>query len=99
MVVTGMLVAETGRLVRMKQTALVHSRTWTVLKVYLPTEQQEAHRQDNAEVALGQSQSPDLNPTEHLWSDLKLAVQRCSPSNLSLIEYADKCPKFVASYS
>ncbi len=28
------------------------------------------------------SQSPDLNPIEHLWSDLKMAVHRRSPSNL-----------------
>ena len=27
------------------------------------------------------SQSPDLNPIEHLWRDLKIAVQQRSPSN------------------
>uniref|UniRef100_A0AAZ3QSZ8 Caspase-6 n=1 Tax=Oncorhynchus tshawytscha TaxID=74940 RepID=A0AAZ3QSZ8_ONCTS len=32
------------------------------------------------------SQSPDLNPIEHLWRDLKIAVQRCSPSNLTELE-------------
>ena len=29
------------------------------------------------------SQSPDLNLIEHLWRDLKIAVQRRSPSNLT----------------
>ena len=32
------------------------------------------------------SQSPDLNPIKHLWRDLKIAVQRRSPSNLRELE-------------
>ena len=32
------------------------------------------------------SQSPDLNLLEDLWGDLKKAVQRCSPSNLTELE-------------
>ena len=32
------------------------------------------------------SQSPDLNPIEHLWRDLKIAVQRHPPSNLTELE-------------
>ena len=32
------------------------------------------------------SQSPDLNPIEHLWRDLKIAVQKCSPSNMTELE-------------
>jgi hypothetical protein len=32
------------------------------------------------------SQSPDLNPIKHLWRDLKIAVQQCSPSNLTELE-------------
>ena len=54
------------------------------------------------------SQSPDLNPNEHLWRDLKIAVQRHSPSNLTEIERICReeceelpkyrCDKLVASY-
>ena len=32
------------------------------------------------------SQSPDLNPTENLWQDLKIAVHRHSPSNQTKLE-------------
>ncbi|KAG2469811.1 TCB1 transposase, partial [Polypterus senegalus] len=55
------------------------------------------------------SQSPDLNPIEHLWRDLKMAVQRRFPSNLIELERCckeewaklakDRCAKLVASYS
>uniref|UniRef100_A0A673YPH3 Tc1-like transposase DDE domain-containing protein n=1 Tax=Salmo trutta TaxID=8032 RepID=A0A673YPH3_SALTR len=55
------------------------------------------------------SQSPDLNPIEHLWTDLKIAVQRRSPSNLAELERICReeweklpkyrCAKLVASYS
>ena len=33
-----------------------------------------------------QSQRPDLNPIKHLWRELKITVQRCSPSNLTELE-------------
>ncbi|KAG2465757.1 TCB1 transposase, partial [Polypterus senegalus] len=55
------------------------------------------------------SQSPDLNPIEHLWRDLKMAVHRRFPSNLTELERCckeawvkpakDRCAKLVASYS
>jgi hypothetical protein len=32
------------------------------------------------------SQSPDLIPIKHLWRNLKIAVKRCSPSNLTELE-------------
>ena len=54
------------------------------------------------------SQNPDLNQIKHLWRDLKIAVQRRSPFNLTelericraeyekLLKY--RCAKLVASY-
>ncbi len=54
------------------------------------------------------SQSPDLNPTEHLWRDLKMAVHQSLPSNLTELERICKeewqripksrCEKLVASF-
>ncbi|KAG2457255.1 TC1A transposase, partial [Polypterus senegalus] len=54
------------------------------------------------------SQSPDLNPIEHLWRDLKMAVHQCLPSNLTELEKICKeewqripksrCEKLVASF-
>ena len=53
-------------------------------------------------------QSPDLNEIEQLWRDLKIAVQRRSPSNLTELERICReewekfpkymCAKLVASY-
>ena len=45
------------------------------------------------------SQCSELNPIEHLWRDLKIAVQRCSPSNLTELERIcreewEKLPKY-----
>jgi transposase len=54
------------------------------------------------------SQSPDLNPIEHLLRNLKIAMQRYSPSNLTELERICReewkilpkyrCAKLVASY-
>jgi transposase len=53
------------------------------------------------------SQSPDLNLIEHLWRDLKIAVQQHSPSNLTELEICReeweklskyRCAKLLASY-
>ncbi len=54
------------------------------------------------------SQSPDLNPIEHLWRDLKMVVHQRLPSNLTELERICKeewqripksrCEKLVASF-
>ena len=54
------------------------------------------------------SQSPDLNQIEHVWRDLKIAVQQPSPSNLTELDRIFReeweklpkysCAKLVASY-
>jgi transposase len=54
------------------------------------------------------SQSPDFNPIKHLWRDLKIVVQRRSPSNLRELERICReewenlskyrCAKLAASY-
>ncbi|KAG2468811.1 TC1A transposase, partial [Polypterus senegalus] len=66
--------------------------------------------QDNSvNVLEWHSQSPDLNPIERLWRDLKMAVHRRFASNLMELERCckeewvklakDRCAKLVASYS
>ena len=68
---------------------------------------QEWHWDKSLNVLEWPSQSPDLNPIEHLWRDLKIAVQQRSPSNLTepegicrewekLPKY--RCAKLVESY-
>uniref|UniRef100_A0AAR2JGB1 Tc1-like transposase DDE domain-containing protein n=1 Tax=Pygocentrus nattereri TaxID=42514 RepID=A0AAR2JGB1_PYGNA len=54
------------------------------------------------------SQSPDLNPIENLWQDLKTAVHKRSPSNLTQLELfckeewarisVTRCAKLVETY-
>ena len=69
---------------------------------------QEWLRDKSLHVLEWPNQSLNLNPIEHLWRDLKIAVQRSSPSNLTeleriCIEEWEKLPKYrcaklVASY-
>ena len=47
---------------------------------------QEWHRDRSLNVLELPTQSPDLNPIEHHWRDLKIAVHRRSPSNLIELE-------------
>jgi hypothetical protein len=53
------------------------------------------------------SQSPDLNPNEILWYDLKTAVHQQNPSNLELEQYCleewakipvARCDKLIETY-
>uniref|UniRef100_A0A8K9X641 Tc1-like transposase DDE domain-containing protein n=1 Tax=Oncorhynchus mykiss TaxID=8022 RepID=A0A8K9X641_ONCMY len=60
---------------------------------------QEWLRDKSLNVLERPSHSPDLNPIKHLWKDLKIAVQQCSPSNLTELERIcreqwEKLPKY-----
>ena len=69
---------------------------------------QEWLRDNFVDVLEGPSKSPELNPMEHLRRDLKMAVHRWSPSNLTELEMIFReewqkipkswCAKLVASY-
>ena len=50
------------------------------------TAMQEWLRDKSLNVIEWHSQSLDLNPIEHLLRDLKIAVQQCSPSNMTELE-------------
>ncbi|CAB1458212.1 unnamed protein product [Pleuronectes platessa] len=62
----------------------------------------------NVNVLKWPSQSPDLNPIENLWQDLKIAVHRQSPSNLTELHLfcqeewtnlsISRCAKLVETY-
>ena len=62
----------------------------------------------NEKVLEWSTQSPDLNPIEYLWKDLKIAVHKHSPSNLTELEQICKeewgeipksrCAKLIQSY-
>ncbi|KAK3517972.1 hypothetical protein QTP70_028539 [Hemibagrus guttatus] len=73
-------VAETGRLVRIEDNDPKH--TAKITKVWL--------RDNSVNVLEWPRQSPDLNPIEHLWRDLKMVVNRRSPSNLMELERSYK---------
>ena len=51
---------------------------------------QEWLRDNSLNVLELPTQNLDLNPIEHLWSDLKIAVQKRSPSNLTELERSCK---------
>ncbi|ROL51963.1 Transposable element Tcb2 transposase [Anabarilius grahami] len=59
-----------------------HKHTAKITKEWL--------RDNTVNVLEWPSQSPDLNPIEHLWRYLKMAVNRCSPSNLMELERSCK---------
>uniref|UniRef100_A0AAZ3RL64 Tc1-like transposase DDE domain-containing protein n=1 Tax=Oncorhynchus tshawytscha TaxID=74940 RepID=A0AAZ3RL64_ONCTS len=69
---------------------------------------QERLRDKSMNVLKWPSQSPDLNPIEHLYRDLKVAVQQRYPSNLTELERICReewekllkymCAKLVALY-
>jgi len=69
---------------------------------------QEWLRDNSVNVLEWPSQSPDLNPIEHLWRDPKIYVHWWSPSNLTELERIceeewqkipqSRCAKLVASY-
>ena len=48
--------------------------------------QRRSHFGTSLNVFVWPSQSPDLNPIEYFWRDLKIAVQQRSPSNLTELE-------------
>ncbi|CAB1447842.1 unnamed protein product [Pleuronectes platessa] len=62
----------------------------------------------NVNVLKWPSQSPDLNPIENIWQDLKIAVHRRSPSNLTELHLfcqeewtnlsISRCAKLVETY-
>ena len=68
----------------------------------------EWFKNKNLNVLEWPSQSPDLNPVENLWQDLKIAVHQRSPSNLTELEQfcqeewakiaGSRCAKLVETY-
>lgn len=47
---------------------------------------QEWLRDNSVNVLRGPSQRPDLNPIEHLWRDLKMAIHHRSPASWTELE-------------
>uniref|UniRef100_A0A4W5NMP0 ATP-dependent RNA helicase n=1 Tax=Hucho hucho TaxID=62062 RepID=A0A4W5NMP0_9TELE len=95
-------VAGTGRLVRIvaKMNGAKYRKiiVKNLLQSHIAKTKQEWLRDKSLNVLEWPSQSPDLNQIKHLWRDLKIAVQRRSPSNLTELERicreGEKLPKY-----
>uniref|UniRef100_A0AAZ3SD85 Tc1-like transposase DDE domain-containing protein n=1 Tax=Oncorhynchus tshawytscha TaxID=74940 RepID=A0AAZ3SD85_ONCTS len=85
-----------------------HSSTWQPSFLYLATLIPLPGKPHSSTWQPVTSQSPDLNPIENLWKELKTAVYKCSPSNLTELELfckeewekisVSRCAKLIETY-